>query len=102
MLQLSWTSRRIGRGGIIGFAKKPLLYLCRDLSQPFFCAVGAFPIMPKVSLEALHALFGISKLARELLRYVDCMVVVFFSYLRHLVKEGKNVLPREVQAIRCI
>ena len=60
------------------------------------------PIMPKVSLEALYALFGVLKLVRELLRYVDCMVIVFCTYLRRLVKEGQNVLPRDVQAIRRI
>jgi hypothetical protein len=87
-LQLSWTSRRCGREGIIGFAEKSLLNLRCDLSQPFFCAVRSMSIMPKVSLEALYALFGILKLVRELLRYVDCMIVVFCTYLRRLVKES--------------
>ena len=101
-LQLSLTGRRCRGEGIVGFAEKSLLDLRCDLSQPFFRAVRSLPIMPKVSLEALYALFGILKLVRELLRYVDCMVVVFCTYLRRLVKEGQNVLPRDVQAIRRI
>ena len=83
-------------------AEKSLLDLRCDLGQPFFRAVRSMPIMPKVSLEALYTFFGILKLVRELLRYVDCMVVVFCIYLRRLVKEGQNVLPRDVQAIRRI
>ena len=101
-LRPSWTSRRLGRGTMSGFAKERLLDLCCDLSQPFFCAVGSMPIMLKVGLKALYALFGVSKLVRELLRYVNCMVVVFFTYLRRLVKERQNVLPRDVQPIRRI
>ena len=91
-LQLSWTSRRRRRERIIGFAEKSLLDLRCDLGQPFFRAVRSMPIMPKVSLEALYTFFGILKLVRELLRYVDCMVVVFCIYLRRLVKEGQNAL----------
>ncbi len=90
------------RRGIIGFAKKPLLDRRRDLSQPLFCAVGSMLVMPNVSLEAFYALFGVSKLERELLRYVDRMVIVFFTYLRGLAKERQNALPRDVQAIRWI
>jgi hypothetical protein len=87
---------------IIGFAKKRLLDLCCDLSQPFFCAVGSMPIMLEVSLKASYALFGILKLVREFLRDVNCMVVVFFTRLRRLVEEGQNVLPHDVQPIRRI
>lgn len=58
--------------------------------------------MPNVSLKALYTLFGVLKFVRELLRYVDCMVVVSFTYLRRLVKEGQDVLPRDLQSIRRI
>jgi hypothetical protein len=58
--------------------------------------------MLNVSLEALYALFGVSKLVRQLPRYIDRIVVVFFTQLCGLVKKRQDVLPRDVQAIRCI
>jgi hypothetical protein len=87
------------RGRIIGLAKKPLLDLCGDLGQPFFCTVGSMLMILEVSLKVPYALFGTLQLVRKFLRYVDCVVVVFFTYLSRLVKESQNVLPRDVQPI---
>jgi hypothetical protein len=74
------------RGRIISFAKKPLLDLCRDLNQPFLCAVGSIPIMFEVSLEVLYTLLSVLKLIRKFMSYVDRVVVIFVTYVGRLVK----------------
>jgi len=43
-------------------------------------------IMPELSLEVLYAPLGVVKLVRKLVRYVDCVVVVFFAHFGRPVK----------------
>jgi hypothetical protein len=86
-------------GSTVNRLEKSLLYLYRNLIEPFFRAIGPVQIVPSICLKDFYPLFGFAELERKLVSNSKRVLTIFFGHAGRAMQQAQNGSPGIVQGI---